>query len=175
MYIDNQNHIFPYSILDAQDFHYTSFNEKTIQIFFNNIQITQDINSITSLYIQYCIPPFLFENNPQICFHFYPHIQKLIKQSFDYEQSYMMDDMTHTFFIVILNASREDIMQSFLSLQNYLSRKNFSHKHQTCHIDIRCGIYISHPFVHPIHIYHGAKKQFENTLQHHHSLLAIKP
>lgn len=172
-YNSSSNHFSSFS-LDTDPNNYSLINLKDIETLFETLKPYQHYSQMTSLYIQYEIHPFPFELHPQIYFKCFPKIHSQLLHFFQFEYSHIFSNHFNTFFLIIFDTPHDEILDTYLSFYTYLQKKSFNYQQQCCHFQLKCGTYISHPFLKPQQIYYGAFEQFANNFKKPESIYSMK-
>lgn len=174
MHIYNKHDFFTtHHILDPDFQYHTILDEKIMYSFFKDLELPQDIKTLTGIYIKYHFYPLSYHLHPQNYIKLSEGILKTIKTYFDFGEANLYHDNDDTFFIVMFNIQEQDILNAIALFEKVIATKNITLKEHKSHLSFYYGIYFSHPFIHPFDFYHCTQSQYENTLKPHKSLISL--
>lgn len=161
-------------ILDP-DYEYNHHIERNIMHdYFKYMNKPTDVSFIVGIYIDYTITHLTYHQHPKLYEKFSSRLQAQLEKYFDFDYTGLFNGNSHYFFLTLFDISEEIILQHTLQFIKQMSQKHFSLFNQDTHIQLKVGIYFSHPYIHPYQFYDSCKKQYENTLLHQTTLLSVK-
>ncbi|WP_028042279.1 hypothetical protein [Candidatus Stoquefichus massiliensis] len=175
MYIYNPLKDLSYSelILDPDQSYHTSLDQQKLYFFFKNLKKPKDIDHIVGLYIEYLIEPYIYEQFPQFYHKFSPKIEECIVAQLNFGNANLYHDYSQKFFIVMFNATEDDILKAYLNLNHYFNKHPFEYHHHQCLIQLKCGAYFAQPGIHPYQLYISAKDQFDMIAHKEKSIISM--
>lgn len=175
MYIYNANKNKPqkYAILDPDFNYHNKRNEDQLYSFFKSLKIPSEVETITGIYIQYQITPYLYETHPYIYARFYTEILEQIQQHLDFGHANLFHEESNYFFMILFDVTEEEVCQAYLKIYQKINGNQFTYQKKKCRYKIKCGAYFSHKFINPYDLLQGTFDQLRHALQKEETMISL--
>lgn len=160
---ENKNDIC-HHILDP-DYVYNTYDERdTLYPYFKNLIIPNEVHFIVGIYIKYEILNINYQTHPQVYQKFSLPIQSKIQKYLDYGCANLFSNNANHYFLTMFNVEEDDVITSLIHLIENLKTKEFTYRDYHFQLQLKCGLYFSHPYIDPYQFYHNAKEQYLNII-----------
>lgn len=161
-------------ILDPDYFYNIPTEKELLHPYFKNLIIPNEVSLMVGIYMEYEIQNIDVKMYPQLYQKCSSYIEKRIQKHLDFGCANLFNSNSHYFFLTMFNIDQKEVIDAVVRLRKDIIQLK-SPTDKKIKFQLRCGLYFSHPFIHPYDFFDACKEQFENTILNEKSFISCKP